>query len=505
MSTFQGPAQWARLAPYVDQAFEMEPPQRATWLATLRVREPQTATELEAFFDGQAALEKSTFLADAPLEQMHGEVMTTHRIGGYVLERLLGRGGMGEVWLGVRSDGRFEGRCAVKFLDVPLSCRNLTERFSREGRLLGRLEHPGIARLLDAGETTDGRPYLVLEYVDGVPIDQYCAAHELGALERVQLFAQVVSALAYAHQNLIVHRDLKPANVLVASGGVVKVLDFGIAKLISAEPDYDAAQTRAEDALLTPQYAAPEQFLGATPSTSTDVYQLGMLLFTMLTDQPPFSAELTRAERIEAALAGVAPQPSAVCAAQRRKDLRGDLDAIVARAMRREPAERYVTAAALGEDLLRFLNLEPVHARRGDALYRFRRFFARHRAATSVAAVAALALCATAAVAVHHARESARQRDDARRSAQRADSNASFLAEMLSRLSGESGPVSRERIMEDGLTVLHARYGHNPMLAEDQPAQIPRHELHSHAHQGEYDALLTAEALTHGSRRSVGF
>ena len=261
---------------------------------------------------------------------------------------------MGEVWLASRADGRFEGRCAIKFLNRSISHPGVAERFLREGQALARLTHPHVARLLDAGTLEEGQPYLVLEYVPGTHIDRYCAEKSLDVKARVRLFVNVVSAVADAHANLIVHRDLKPSNVLVTREGVVKLLDFGIAKLLldPQSSEGEAPPTRWEDTALTPEYSAPEQLLGEPVSTATDVYQLGMLLYVLLVGRHPLQIGGTRTDKIRAALEGRPPPASSFASGALRKQLRGDLDAILSMALRRDPQERYATAAALGEDLL---------------------------------------------------------------------------------------------------------------------------------------------------------
>jgi serine/threonine-protein kinase len=330
--------------------------------------------------------------------------LTDHggRIGKYTIERLLGRGGMSEVWLARRSDGRFDAQCAIKLLDARVPQERLAERFSREGQVLARLAHPNIARLLDAGSTSDDKRFLVLEYVDGDRIDRYCDVRGLDVDARIRLFLDAVLAVAHAHSNLIVHRDLKPSNVLVTDGGTVKLLDFGIAKLIGPQcAEGDASMhTHVDEIVLTPEYAAPEQLLGELPSTATDVYQLGMLLCTLLVGRHPLQTLKSRGDRIKAALAGRVPRASDLATGALRRQLRGDLDAIVAMALQTDPRHRYQTAAALHDELLRYLNRKPVIARGGGSFYRTRKFLARHRVVVAAAAVAVIGLCTTLAFAL---------------------------------------------------------------------------------------------------------
>jgi tetratricopeptide (TPR) repeat protein/tRNA A-37 threonylcarbamoyl transferase component Bud32 len=358
------------------------------------------------------------------------------RAGAYIIERLLGRGGMGEVWLASRNDGRFEGRCALKFLDRSAIQPKLADRFRHEGRLLARLTHPNIARLIDAGSLDDDRQYLALEYVDGEPIDRYCESQHLSIRARVRLFLDVISAVAHAHTNLVVHRDLKPSNVFVTRDGTVKLLDFGIAKLLRAESeDDDPTLTRFEEVALTPEYAAPEQLLGDSSSTATDIYQLGMLCYVLLTGQHPLSGSGTRSERVRAAIEGDVPLASGFATGPARKQLRGDLDAILATALRKNPKERYATAAALREDFVRYLNREPVNARRGAALYYAVRFVQRHRLAVLATVVVAAGLCAALIVA-------ASERSHAIALAARNAAVTDFLDTIITEAAASDGPVT---------------------------------------------------------------
>ena len=369
----RGLAPWPEIDGYLDRALDLAPAEREHWLTELTSSQPGIARILRELLAEREALNASQFLEDSPLVDMPAlarSKLDGTRIGAYTIERLLGRGGMGEVWLARRSDGRFEGECAIKFLDSAVAQEKLAERFRREGRLLARLAHPNIARLLDAGATADGKQFLVLEYVDGERIDRYCELHGLDVDARIRLFMDAVLAVAHAHSNLVVHRDLKPSNVLVTRGGAVKLLDFGIAKLIGVQrPDGDeSTRTLVDEIVLTPEYAAPEQLLGEIPTTATDVYQLGMLLYVLLLGRHPLQTIGTRADRIRAALSGRVPRASDLATGALRKKLRGDLDAILATALHTDPSRRYQTVAALRDELLRHLNREPVIARLGCEL-----------------------------------------------------------------------------------------------------------------------------------------
>src|SRR5262245_17336217 len=284
---------WRVLSPYLDEALEIAKEHRAAWLASIDARDADLAAELRGLLAEQDVIEESHFLErDAvppprtpPPVSLAGQVL-----GAYRLVSPIGQGGMGSVWLAERCDGRFEGRAAVKLLNCALMGRTGEERFRREGTILARVTHAHIAHLIDAGVSPTGQPYLVLEHIDGQSIDRYCDEHALSIDARLGLFLDVLQAVAHAHANLIVHRDIKPANVLVSVDGPVKLLDFGIAKLLQGDTEWSpsprsetSALTREGAAALTPEYAAPEQLAGGVVTTATDVYALGVLLYMLLT------------------------------------------------------------------------------------------------------------------------------------------------------------------------------------------------------------------------------
>lgn len=498
-----GPREWQRISPYLDQALELEAGERERWIEQLTVGEPDIAGWVRELLTQTDTLGGVGFLDQPLLERLPlddgvlGErSMVGRRVGAYTIERLLDRGGMGEVWLASRSDGHFEGRCAIKLLDGSISHPRVAERFRREGQLLARLAHPNIARLLDAGTTEEGRQYLALEYVDGERIDHHCRTHDLSVQACVRLFLSVVSAVAHAHAKLIVHRDLKPSNVLVTRDAQVKLLDFGIAKLLSADSTHnDAARTRLEELALTPEYAAPEQLLGDLPSTATDVYQLGMLLYVLLTGRHPLPSSSSRAERVEAALHHRIPRASEFAAPGMHKALRGDLDAILAKALRKDPNERYATAAALLEDLLRYLNHEPVSARRGAALYGARKFVGRHRLAVAVVGVALVGLCSALVFAVQQASQSSAQRDRAQLQANRAQAQIHFMSLMMSAIGEPRRPISPEEMLDNGVKLLETQYADNPSFAVRELIHISGRYVYWNNHQREYDVLTKAESI----------
>jgi serine/threonine-protein kinase len=396
------PEQWQALRPYIEQALEMDDGQRSAWLASIRARDPALADQLTSLLEEHSDLAKAGFLEGnltAPWSAAAG--LAGQVVGPYTLISLLGQGGMGSVWLGERTDGRFERRVAVKFLNVALVGQGVEERFKREGRILGRLSHPHIAELVDAGVSPSGPPYLVLEHVEGDHIDRYCDQHRLDVEARLRLFLDVAGAVAHAHANLIVHRDLKPSNVLVSKDGQVKLLDFGIAKLLEGEgQDGEATLLTIQGGrAMTPEYAAPEQVTGAPVTTATDVYALGVLLYVLLTGQHPAGpgtrspADLVKAivdtepRRLSDIVTSRADEETTSANAARRtatpdklsRLLRGDLDTIVAKALKKNPQERYSSVTALADDIARYLKHEPISARPDTVAYRASKFVRRHR------------------------------------------------------------------------------------------------------------------------------
>jgi eukaryotic-like serine/threonine-protein kinase len=338
------------------------------------------------------------------------------RFGPYRIIKEIGRGGMGRVFLAERADEEYRQVVALKIAHDSLSAEGLRS-FRDERQILATLEHPNIARLMDGGTTEDGVPYLVMENVQGVPIDEYCTANALSVRQRLELFSTICAAVDLAHRNLVVHRDLKPSNILV-SDGVPKLLDFGIAKLL--EPSAEAAaagQSNTGPAMLTPEYASPEQLKREPITTATDVYALGVLLFRLLTNASPYRVRSYAAHELAAAICDQEPlRPSAVASTRPlRRQLAGDLDTIVLKALRKNPAERYSSAGALADDINRYLTGLPLAARDDGWLYRIAKFIARHRVGVIAAALVVVSLVGGLAAALWQAREAERQRQLAQR------------------------------------------------------------------------------------------
>lgn len=375
--------------------------------------------ELRAAIDGLIAAHSAagSFLEHGPaaagLDDPGPDVLG-RRIGPYEVVRELGRGGMGTVFLGVRVDDQYRKQVAIKVVRAALDRDPLDARFARERQILATLDHPDIARLIDAGATASGLPYLVMDYVDGSPIDEYCADHNLSIEARLALFRRVCDAVHHAHRHLVVHRDLKPRNILVTADGSPKLLDFGIARLLSAEDGSPAGLTNAggltamtETGLrvMTPEYASPEQARGDTATTATDVYSLGVILFQLLTGQRPYRWATTRLdEMVKTICEAPAPRPSTVASEPAARRLRGDLDAIVLMALRKEPERRYASVNELSEDIRLHLAGHPVTARTDAWTYRVGKFTRRHRVGVAAAAIVAISLVSGFGVALWQAR-----------------------------------------------------------------------------------------------------
>ena len=435
---------WARLEPLLDQALDLDDAERASWLATLRSQSPDVAAELDTLLSGEIVADQRGFLSTSI-----GERLEELQLGAYTLERPLGHGGMGTVWLARRTDGRFDGRVAVKLLNLALLGPHGEARFRREGSVLARLTHPNIARLMDAGVSASGQPYLVLEYVDGERIDEYVAEHALSVEARIRLVLDVLAAVGHAHANLVVHRDLKPSNVLVTRDGTVKLLDFGIAKLLSDDAD-EGALTMESTRALTPEFAAPEQVVGAPITTATDVYAAGVLLYLLLSGKHP-TAEGCRTP-IDVARAVREVQPA-------RLGL-GDLDGILAKALHKDPAQRYQTVDVLADDLRRYLAHEPVRARGDSLAYRARKFVRRHRGGVAAAAGIALIVVGAAAFSLVQMRTARRERDAALFESKRADAQIEFQSLLMSQIG--DGPITMAQILERSRRVLEHEFTGDP-------------------------------------------
>ena len=426
------PSQFARYSQLLDESIDMEPAQRREWLSALALSDPAWAAYLQNLFASlegreQSLLETQDGLARHLASTNEDDASLIGRqFGPYRVLSLIGHGGMGSVWLAERADGLFTRQVALKLVHPALISRVLTERSVREREILASLNHPNIARLLDAGSSQEGQPFLALEYIAGVPLTTYCDTHRLSIRERLQLFKQVLSAVQYAHSHLVIHRDLKPSNIMVTEAGHVYLLDFGIAKLLTDGEAKETELTRLGGRALTPDYAAPEQITGAPITTAADVYALGVMLYELLLGERPYRLKRETRGALEEAIlqadpvvpSRATPTDSAVAAraTTARKLLQsfeGDLDTIVVKALKKSPAERYRTAESFSEDIDRFLRGDIVLARPDSMTYRTVKFIRRHRVGIGVAGILILSLLAGLAATSYEARVAARQRDEA--------------------------------------------------------------------------------------------
>ena len=392
---------WHKAKAIVADALEEKSAQRRALLVAERCAgDPVLLREVESLLDQTTAVFEE-FADDAASRRDTPLLEPGRRVGAYAIVREIGRGGMGAVYLGQRADGAFEKQVAIKVLKRGLDTDEIVRRFLAERQILARLDHPGIVRLVDAGTTDDGLPYLVMDYVDGVPLPRFASEQGLSVHERLKLFRTVCSAVSYAHQNLIVHRDLKPSNILITKDGQVRLLDFGIAKLLQAEPD-GGVVTVTMLRIMTPEYASPEQIKGESITTLSDVYSLGVCLYELLTGARPYKLTRKTPDELSRAICDQQPQrPSTTVArgggspkdqAPSSKLLRGDLDNIVLKVLRKEPPRRYQSVEQLSEDIRRYLEELPVRARKDTAAYRAAKFVKRHKMGVTAVATVVLVL-----------------------------------------------------------------------------------------------------------------
>jgi serine/threonine-protein kinase len=515
---------WQRADAVLECALELDPEHREQYVATAcggdQELEQQVLRLLAADARAQSFLEEplARVMPDAV-----GEPGTLAEASGlfgpYRVVRLLGRGGMGEVYLAERDDDQYQRQVALKLLPSHAQSPELQARFLRERQVLAHLEHPNIARLYDGGTTPEGRPYLVLELVDGVPIDRYCDQHRLSVEQRLQLFLRVCSAVEYAHRNFLVHRDIKPANILVTADGTPKLLDFGIVKLLTDSGLDPMQPTGGPFRPMTPLYASPEQIQNQATTTASDTYSLGVLLYLLLTGRTPYelkdrapgtleraildqqtvlpSSRLAGEEQAAAAEAAAANDDAAnatddeataeatasssrprglasICAARStnparlRHQLRGDLDAILLHALRKDPERRYGSARELADDVRRHLDAQPVQVRRPTLGYRFGRFVQRNRWPVSAAALVAVLLLSFALVSLAQSRRIAAQKTIADRQRVKAEQVSGFLLELFGEAdpySGSGSDTTVREVLEQGASKLADFEGQPEMKA----------------------------------------
>lgn len=474
---------WQRLETVFFTALELDPAARKIYLDEACGEDAALRLELESMLsaeeDGMALALESRLLAENQVSVPGPVNLVGSQIGPYRLEELIGEGGMGEVYLARRDDDQYEQKVALKLVKPGHRSAQMLTRFRMERQVLARLTHPNITQLLDGGIDREGRPYLVMQYVEGIPITDFCDKNALSIDDRLDLFRTVCRAVQHAHRSLIVHRDLKPSNILVTEDGVVKLLDFGIAKLLDPEWDLSVAVTQSQVRLMTPEYAAPEQVKGDAITTATDVYALGVLLYEILSGRRPYrlgnrmQVEIERVicEEIPArpstAVTEIVPEdaaqptnnPESVSRARRtgvsrlKKMLQGDLDNIVMMALRKEPERRYVSAEQLSQDIERYLDGHPVAAQKDTTGYRLKKFVRRNRVAVLAVSIIFLLLMGFTISTIIQSRALARERDRAQVEAETATQVTQFLVELFDSADpneNQGEPVSVQEILRKG-------------------------------------------------------
>lgn len=443
------PLGWHRIQDAFHGALERDGAGRDSYLQHALGDDAELIAEVEAMLRAHESLapleiEKRLLGADGDGSNLSGA-----RVGAYRLVRLIARGGMGEVYAAEREGAPYRQQVAFKLAQQGLVGPEAQLRFRQERQILARLVHPFIVPILDGGITEDQRPYLVMQYVDGVPITTFCETNECGLERRLRLFCDVIRAVEHAHKNLVVHRDLKPSNVLVTSDAEPQLLDFGVAKLLDPSDEEATLITRVDSRIMTLDYAAPEQIQGGAITTATDVYALGVLLYELLTGQRPFCVEGGTRAALERRILEETPAVPSAAARQTKgevwaKRLRSDLDTIILKAMAKEPEQRYSSARELAGDIERFMSGQPILARKPSLSYRLGKFVTRNRLASAVAAVSLLLLLSIGAMLWLQSRRIARERDIARSEQEKADRIVTLLVDFFSSADPEYLPGGRD-------------------------------------------------------------
>ncbi|MBS0194109.1 MAG: tetratricopeptide repeat protein [Proteobacteria bacterium] len=488
------PELWAKVGPKLDELLDLPPDHRQARLETIGVEDPALAAELRRLLAFETT---DSHLLDTPVPQasLHAPVPGA-RVGPYRLQWMIGEGGMGQVWLAERADGLFERKVALKLLHPGLAGAGLRARFDRERQILASLGHEHVARMFDAGIAADGQPYIALEYIEGQSITSYATSHKLTVVLKLQLFLQVCSAVSHAHAGLVVHRDLKPSNILVTPAGDVRLLDFGIAKLLDA-PGRDTSSdgTHTGTRAFTLYYAAPEQIRGDAITTATDVYSLGVILYELLAGCRPYRMDRDTDAAWEEAIVGVEPARPSVVAHERAdlvtrserrlsRVLAGDLDTIVLKALQKSPEERYRSVEALAADIKRHLAGLPIEAHAKGFGYRFGKYVRRH--AVSLVAMAALIAVLGSGLYVMW-----RQQLQARAETQRAQAMHDFVIGLFEQAQKEAGPdraVDIGSLLDAGVRRMQTEFAGQPTTRVELLAMTARIRLRL----GDYRAAIAA-------------
>ncbi len=454
-------ADWARVSSLFDTARELPQDQLRPWLDRLDRQDPGLSPWLREMLAAHLSARTDDWLERGPqLSPLHtdaddGGLQPGAHLGPWLLHERLGMGGMAAVWRATRADALPAREVALKLPLAHAGSTRLAERFSREQAILARLEHPYIARLYEAGVAEDGTPWLAMECVQGLPIDDWCDLHKLGVRERLALFLQVLEALQYAHARLVIHRDLKPSNIFVTEGGQVRLLDFGIAKLLAADEQVEAtALTQAHLRMMTPAFAAPEQVQGQALTTAVDIYALGVVLYQLLLGRSPYRLKIETPAQLEQAIANadvqrassaVTPEAAALrgCSVRSlRRALAGDIDTVLEKAMAQNPARRYASAAAFAEDIQRHLASQPLLAQPDAPWYRLRKYIGRHQLQAAALGAVVLSLAIGLGLALWQASVARQERNAAREEAERSSAINFFFSDLLEEASRSEKPVS---------------------------------------------------------------
>jgi hypothetical protein len=518
---------WQIVESLFDRALELPEPERDGFLANRCADDPELGAEVRellAIAQDPGSLLREAVIAEAQaLTGAADTVQVGRRIGPFRLLALIGEGGMGAVYLAERDDAQFHHRVAIKILPHALGPPQAIARFRDERQILAALEHPNIVRLLDGGSTDDGLPYLVMEHIVGTTITRYARDHQLSVRARLALARRVCAGLQYAHQNLVVHRDIKPSNILVDADGTPKILDFGIAKLLAPDAGFEReARTRTGAAMFTPAYASPEQARGDAVSTATDVYSFGAVLYELMTGQPPHRTSGSPLESLRLICEVDPPRPSAAAPPERRRELTGDLDNIIRKALHKEPARRYASVEQLSDDLGRFVDGLPVAARTATFAYRAHKFVRRNKAVVAAATLVVATLSGATVVSLRQARRADVEKAnalDAARHAQteteharraetqikaqleqiKAEQSARTRAEADARAKGDEVELSHEQ-----LQVALTKAREEARLAEQESARARAAEARAEAStRAETAARKEAEALVQKERARV--
>ncbi len=494
-----------RLADLFETLRSQRPGERRARLGAMRRESPALADQLESLLEAHDSaggfLESLDTARASDLLDQDDKLAMPERAGPFRLVREIGRGGLGVVYLGERSDGTFQQQVAVKLIKRGMDSDSIVQRFEAERRILASLEHPAISRILDGGVLADARPWFAMELIRGLSITTWCEREGLGLRARLELFENVCRAVQFAHARLVVHRDLKPANIHVAEDGAVKLLDFGIAKLLDESEEGATALTVAGMRAMTRDYAAPEQIRGEPVSAATDVHALGVVLYELLTGRHPFRQSGQAHVELSRAICETEPELPSTALARLGRDsgraLRGDIDAIVMKAMAKRPEQRYGSAEAMAEDLRRHLDDLPIRARHMTAGYRVARFLRRHRWGVSATAAVIVAMAAGLVIAAWQAQEAREQAARAIAESQRAEQVSSFLAELF----GVNDPdinrgerITARQLLERGVERIDSELDGQPALQAEMAGLIGG----IHLRLGEYDRaeLLIDRALT---------